>query len=287
MSFWHRVLGVLLNPAVVIHGLKIIAIIVVAAVINLAANRALQRLASRAQAGEGARVIEGRRAATAVGLVGSVIRWTIFIIAAIMILREIGLDIGPILAGAGIVGLAVAFGSQTLVRDLVSGFFIALEGQLAVGDSAEINGLYGVVDEIGLRTTRLILPGGSVQYFANGAITSIKRYPTGAAPYVVTVPAARDKLEPTRDAAQSILADLDAEQGLFASPVVVRDVLDLAAYGPVIRLAAQVLPAAKTAFEANVGPRITALLAERGLALPEGRQVVVQPDFASAEQRGG
>jgi small conductance mechanosensitive channel len=287
MSLWHRVLRVLSDPAVVGHGVKIIVIIVVAAIVSLVANRALRRLAGRARQVEGVAVIEGRRAVTAVSLIGSVVRWTVLVIAAITILRECGLDIGPLLAGAGIVGLAVAFGSQALVRDLVSGLFIALEGQLAVGDKAEVNGLYGVVDEIGLRTTRLLLPGGSVQYFANGAITSIKRYPAGAAPYVVSVPAARDKIAETRDAARSILADLDAEQGLFANPVAVRDVLELATYGAVIRFAAQVLPAAKAAFEANVAARVTTLLAERGLVLPEGRQVVVQPEIASAEKAVG
>jgi small conductance mechanosensitive channel len=284
MSLWHRVIQAMPVEKLIAQSLKIAAIIVGALVVNLLASRALRRLGARAQAVEELRVVEGRRAVTVVGLARSVVRWTLFLIAVVMILREVGINPTPILAGAGIVGLAVGFGSQTLVRDIVSGFFIILEGQLALGDKAEINGVYGVVEDIGLRTTRTVSPGGLVRYFANGAITSITRYPTGAAPYLISVPAAPDKVEQTREAVKSILADLQAEQELFAKPPGVRDVLQLATYGPVIRFAAEVLPAARALFEANAGARITTLLAERGCAIPQGRQLAIQPDFAAVEQ---
>jgi len=282
VSLWHRVIEAVPVEKLVAQSLKIAAIIVGALVVNLLASRALRRLGARAQAVEELRVVESRRAITAVRLAGSVVRWTLFLIAVVMILREVGINPTPILAGAGIIGLAVGFGSQALVRDVVSGFFIILEGQLAVGDKAEINGVYGVVDEIGLRTTRMVSPGGLVRYFANGAITSITRYPAGAAPYLICVPATPDKVEQTREAVRSILADLNAEQGLFADTPGVRDVLELLTYGPVIRFAAGVLPAAKARFEADSAARITALLAERGLAIPQGRHLAIQPDIAGA-----
>jgi len=284
MSLWQRITHAVRVEDLMAQGAKIAAIIVGALVINFLINRALRRLEARAPALKAAGVVERRQAVTAIGLAGSVARWTLFVVAAIMVLRELGINIIPILAGASIVGLAVGFGSQTLVRDVVSGFFIILEGQLAVGDKAEINGVYGVVDEIGLRTTRLAAPGGQIRYFANGAIANITRYPGGSAPYVIAVPAARDKVEQTRDAAAGILADLGTAHGYFASAPAVRDVLDLPDYGPVIRFNALVLPGAKAAFEANAVARITALLADRGLAVPAGRDVGVQSDAAPAEQ---
>jgi small conductance mechanosensitive channel len=283
MSLWERMVAKYPPEMLFAHGLKIAGIVVGALVVSFLAGRALRRLEQRAELAEATKVLEARRAVTAVGLAASVVRWAIFLVATIMVLGELGISAGPILAGAGIVGLAVGFGAQNLVRDIVSGFFIILEGQLAVGDKAEINAVYGVVDEIGLRTTRLIAPGGQIRYFSNGAIASIVRYPDGAAPYLLTVPAAADKVEETREVVKGILADLQAEQGLFADAPGVRDMLDLPTYGPVIRLTAAVLPARRAAFETNTAARITALLAERGLAIPARRQVTIQPDIAGVE----
>ena len=94
-------------------------------------------------------------------------------IATLMILRELGADIGPVLAGAGIAGLAVGFGAQTLVRDIISGFFLILEDQVRVGDVAAINGQGGLVEAINLRTIVLRDFEGTVHTFPNGAITTL------------------------------------------------------------------------------------------------------------------
>jgi small-conductance mechanosensitive channel len=283
MSFWQHIVHNHPPEVLAAQGLKIVGIIIGALIVNFLAGRALRRVESRAQAVD-TRVVERRRAATAVGLAASVVRWALFAVAAVMILRELGVDPTPILAGAGIVGLAVGFGSQTLVRDIVSGFLIIVEGQLAVGDKAEINGVYGIVDDIGLRTTRLMSPGGQIRYFSNGAITAITRYPEGTVPYIIAVPSLPDKISETRDAALRILADYDVEQRLLVGSPQVTEMLDLPTYGPVVHIRALVRPAGKASFEANVAPRITALLGEGGLAIPEGRQVTVQADVASAEQ---
>ena len=90
-----------------------------------------------------------------------------------MILRELNLDITPILTGAGIVGLAVGFGAQTLVKDVISGFFLILENQVRVGDVAAINGTGGQVEAISLRTIVLRDGSGTVHVFPNGSITTL------------------------------------------------------------------------------------------------------------------
>jgi small conductance mechanosensitive channel len=100
----------------------------------------------------------------------SIIIWAVFIM---ILLRKINIDIAPILAGAGIIGLAVGFGSQELVRDLISGFFILFENQIRTGDVAIINGTGGLVEKIELRTITLRDLSGVVHIFQNGKINTI------------------------------------------------------------------------------------------------------------------
>jgi len=101
---------------------------------------------------------------------GKIIVWTIFLM---IILKKLGIDIGPILAGAGILGLAVGFGAQELVRDFISGFFILLENQVRAGDVAIINGTGGLVEKIELRTITLRDFSGVVHVFQNGKINTL------------------------------------------------------------------------------------------------------------------
>lgn len=109
-----------------------------------------------------------------VDTLGSVIRYlftiVIFMVATMMILRELGVEIGPILAAAGIVGLAVGFGAQKLVQDVISGFFILMEDQIRVGDIVQISGKSGLVERVTLRMTILRDLSGHVHYVRNGNI---------------------------------------------------------------------------------------------------------------------
>ncbi len=111
----------------------------------------------------------------------------VFAIALMMILKEVGMDIAPIIAGAGIVGLAVGFGAQNLVRDIISGFFIIMENQVRVGDVAVINGTGGLVEEINLRTIVLRDLEGTVHVFPNGTINTLSNKSKGWSRYVIDV----------------------------------------------------------------------------------------------------
>ncbi len=97
----------------------------------------------------------------------------VWVIAIVMALDQIGLDITPIIASAGIVGLAVGFGAQNLVRDVINGFFIILENQVSVGDVAVVNGTGGLVEAISFRTITLRDLSGTVHIFPNGTITTL------------------------------------------------------------------------------------------------------------------
>ena len=123
---------------------------------------------------------------------------TVFIvgIAVLMILREFQIDIAPVLTGAGIAGLAVGFGAQTLVRDVISGFFLLLENQVRVGDVAAINGTPGLVEEINLRTIVLRDSEGTVHVFPNGGITTLANRTMDFSYYVIDLPVSyRDDTE--------------------------------------------------------------------------------------------
>lgn len=109
-------------------------------------------------------------------------------IGVLMVLRELQLDIAPVLTGAGIVGLAVGFGAQTLVRDIISGFFMILENQLRVGDVAAINGTGGLVEAINLRTIVLRDQEGTVHVFPNGAINTLANRTKDYSYYVIELP---------------------------------------------------------------------------------------------------
>ncbi|HUY80253.1 MAG TPA: mechanosensitive ion channel family protein [Acidobacteriaceae bacterium] len=125
-----------------------------------------------------------KRAATIGGILRKSLGVGIWILAIVMALKEAGFDIGPILAGAGILGLAVGFGAQNLVHDVISGMFMLLENQIRVNDVAVLNGTGGLVEAIHLRTTVLRGQDGTVHVFRNGAINTLSNMTFGYSYYV-------------------------------------------------------------------------------------------------------
>jgi small conductance mechanosensitive channel len=142
-------------------------------------------------------------------------------IASLMVLRELNVDIMPILTGAGIVGLAVGFGAQTLVKDLIAGFFLILENQVRVGDVATINGTGGLVEAINLRTVVLRDLEGAVHVFPNGSIATLANRTKDFSYYVVDVGVAHKE---DTDTVTDVLRDVGAE--LAADPRYQRAVLE-------------------------------------------------------------
>jgi small conductance mechanosensitive channel len=114
-----------------------------------------------------------KRINTLIAIAQSVTVIIIWSILVMIFLKKFGVDIGPVLAGAGIIGLAVGFGAQELVRDFISGFFLLLENQIRTGDVAIINGTGGLVEKIELRTITLRDFSGVVHIFQNGKINSL------------------------------------------------------------------------------------------------------------------
>lgn len=132
-------------------------------------------------------VERAKRARTVGSLVRNVLTAIVLSLAGLTILRELGVDIMPVVTGAGILGLAVGFGAQTLVRDAISGFFLIFENHLRVGDVAEIEGTGGIVEAIHLRTTVLRDLEGTVHVFPNGSFGRFSNRTKEFSYYVIDV----------------------------------------------------------------------------------------------------
>ena len=163
---------------IIFSGLRILLILIVVWIglhlVRKALDKLYSRLASQDRAKDQIAAGEAaKRADTIVRLLRQGVYVVVWLMAGLIVLREIGMDIAPILASAGIVGLAVGFGAQNLVRDVISGFFIILENQARVGDVAIINGEAGIIEAINFRTTILRDLSGTVHVFSNGAISSL------------------------------------------------------------------------------------------------------------------
>lgn len=115
------------------------------------------------------------------------------LIMVMLIFGEFGFDVRPLLAGASVLGLAIGFGAQSLVKDVMTGFFIILEDQFAVGDVIQTGTLRGTVEMIGLRSTRLVSSTGEVHIIPNGIFTNVTNYSVGNSVAIVDVPFSTDK----------------------------------------------------------------------------------------------
>lgn len=155
-------------------GLRILLIALLTSLSLRAARAGIRRLERHLSDTHGTQTLElAKRARTLGDLLRNLAHMVILAIAALMVLRELNVDIMPILTGAGIMGLAIGFGAQTLVKDVISGFFLILEDQIRVGDMAEINGAIGMVEAIHLRTIVLRDMRGAVHVFPCGGVTTL------------------------------------------------------------------------------------------------------------------
>jgi moderate conductance mechanosensitive channel len=118
----------------------------------------------------------GLRFRTLGGLLENIVRWLLVFVVLVIVLKELGIDVRGLLVSAGLVGLAIGLGAQTLIRDLIAGLFMLFEGVMAVGDVIEAGGHRGTVESIGLRVTRFRLPDGSLRIVPNGQLTDFVNF---------------------------------------------------------------------------------------------------------------
>ncbi|MCA1691794.1 MAG: mechanosensitive ion channel family protein [Acidimicrobiales bacterium] len=261
--------------------LEILLILIAAKVVSRVgarvASRSVQRLVSRSVRG----LVSPQsttRAETLAGVVASLIRIFVWTVAVLVIIDKLGINLGPLLAGASIVGVAVGFGAQSLVRDFLSGFFVLAEDQFGVGDVITVLDVTGTVEEVNLRITRLRAFDGTVWFVPNGEIRKVGNAAKEWTRAVVDVPIAPSAdvtaaLTAIRDEVSGISEEEDWAEALLEEPEVL-GVETALTEGFTIRVAVKARPGDKARVARELRARIGGRLRRDGL-LP--REVTERP----------
>lgn len=196
-AFW-------INAGIVL--IKIAVILLIGRLIIFAVNKSIDKVLER----ESKVAQRTRRVVTMGRLLKNVASYVVYFITAMVVLPMLGINIGPLLAGAGVLGLAIGFGAQSLVKDVITGFFIVLEDQFAVGDVIQTGTYKGTVELIGLRTTRLKTWTGEVHIIPNGLIAQVTNYSLNHSLAVVDVDLPIDyKIDETEESIRAMLEKLE------------------------------------------------------------------------------
>ena len=188
-TFWSDALVLVLTRAWAIAKILIFFVVVRWIAYRLV-DRVLDALCSRDRGGP--TPANAGRVRTLGSLIKSTVSYVLIFISGVMLLRVFDVDVAPVLTAAGVVGLAVGFGAQKLVRDIISGFFIVLENQYAVGDYVTVGAITGTVVELGMRTTQIRDDVGKLVIIANGDITLVTNHSRGPIQSILEVSVAPD-----------------------------------------------------------------------------------------------
>ena len=210
-------------------------------------------------------------------LLNSILTYGIFFIAGLMILETFRINTTAILASVGVLGLAVGFGAQNLVKDIISGFFIIFEDQFRVGEFVEAGGATGVVEEIGLRTTKIKRWTGHLEILPNGEITKVVNYSRNNMLAICVVGIA---YEMDLDKAQEVLRKISEkayqEIDAIVEVPIVQGVVALADSSVNVRVIATTLPGEQWEIERELLGRFKKGLDEAGIEIPYPRRVIYQ-----------
>jgi len=259
------------------HGWELASTFLIAVVLTVVSRRWVSRYRKRARSGgDDAEGRRRRRTATVVGLLSGivvVIAWAVFVLT---LLKAMGVDITPIIASAGIVGIALGFGAQSLVRDTISGLFIFLEGQFDVGDIVDLTTpggtVSGTVEALNLRTTAVRQYDGSLSTIPNGLIEVTNNRTRGWGRAVVDVPVALDEdPEHVRKVLEELVHEVASQPPfdtwLRQEPQVL-GVTQLTDVAQVMRIAAETAPSHRVDVERLLRAKVVARMSERGIKSP-------------------
>lgn len=200
-------------------GVRILVIFVAALVLLKLATIIKTKMRAMMSRSEGDIEFE-KRSGTLSGVVHWILRVVILAVAIFMLLGEFGVNLGPVLAAAGVVGLAVGFGAQNLVQDFISGFFILLEDQIRVGDVVQVGDKGGFVEKVTLRMVILRGQDGSVHFIRNGKIDVVTNMTKEFSHYVIAIGVAYRE---NTDEVIKVLQGIDAE--MRQDPAYMNDIL--------------------------------------------------------------
>jgi small conductance mechanosensitive channel len=231
-----------------------------------------------------------QRAATMGTLLKSIVSGVVFTVVALMAISELGYDIAPLIASAGIIGVALGFGSQALVKDFLSGIFMIFEDQYGVGDVVDLGEASGTVEAVSLRVTRLRDVNGTVWYVRNGEILRVGNMSQNWARTVLDVTVGyKEDLVRVRRTLEEVAHDLwDDEdfKGLIIEEPEVWGVESLGVDGIVVRVTLKTAPMEQWGVARAMRERVKARFEHEGIDLAVAQRVMWQesaPSAASAE----
>jgi len=252
---------------------RIIGIIVGAFVLLRIVNLAVIQMERLVQDSDPDTISEAEKRAKTLGKIINSIGFVLVLGVTIMlVLDEFGINIMPIITGAGIAGLAVGFGAQNLVRDVISGFFLILEDQIRVGDVAQINGTGGTVEAIKLRTTILRDMNGTVHIFPNGEIKAVANMTKEFSYYVINVGIAyKENVDSVMEVLKAIGTELEQapEFGIFIlDPLEILGVDDFGNSQVTIKIRIKTKPLKQWVVGRELRRRIKNTFDSKGIVIP-------------------
>lgn len=231
---------------VVADGLRILLILVLAVAVLRAGRRLLARFEKRLQVEDNQAGRSLHRSRTLALVSRSALGIVVWTLAVLQILLVLGFDLGPLIASAGIAGIALGFGAQSLVRDFLTGFFVLLEDQYALGDAIEIDGAAGVVERFTFRLTSVRALDGTLHHISNGQIKLVSNSSAGWSKAIIDVGVAYDedlvKVRSALDRAGSALAEDPQVGPLMIGPVEFLGVETFGKSEVVVRVALKTVP---------------------------------------------
>ncbi|MBL7053096.1 MAG: mechanosensitive ion channel family protein [Candidatus Portnoybacteria bacterium] len=271
-----------LMPWLLFHGLKILAILIGAFLIRRFARVVIEKIIRKAIVANNflSPEAEKKREDTLISVFEGTFRAIIWIVAALMIIAELGVNIGPLLAGAGVIGLAIGFGAQYIIRDFFTGLFIILENQYRVGDVVCIKDICGEVENINLRMTILRDVDGAVHHIPNGEIKIATNKTKGFARVNLVIGVAYDAdLEKVKQVinqvGQDMIKDSEWKDKIIKAPEFIR-VENFSASSVDIKISGEVKPLEQWAILGELRKRIKLAFDKQGIEIPFPQRVVRQ-----------
>lgn len=272
-EIWDRLISDELWVTIGVASVKIVLILILTAVFIKVGKLAIKnifRVRSRSPF-----KISQRRETTLSKLLENVLTYVVYFVAIIMILSALTVNITGLLAGAGIVGLAVGFGAQNLVRDVITGFFIIFEDQFSVGDFIRVGALEGNVEEIGLRTTKIKNWTGELHIIPNGNIAEVTNFSIHNSIAVVDVSIAyEENIEEAEKVISELLQTMPQKYEELVTPPDLLGVQTLGASDVVMRIVAECTPMQHWAMARNIRKDVKLVLDKHGIEIPFPRMVM-------------
>lgn len=258
-------------------GLRIVLIVIGMVVLLALVRRAVARFRGL-YSGTLPSPAQVKRADTLTHVTRDVARAVVLAVGGMMILSEVGVDLKPLLAAAGLGGLAIGFGGQSLVKDLISGFFILLEDSIRVGDVVEIAGVSGLVEEVKLRTITLRDLAGNVHVVPNGVIEKVKNMTKGYSYYVMDVGVAyRENVDEVMVVLKEIAAELQTDPAFgvdILAPLEMLGVDQFADSAVIIKCRIKTNPIQQWRIGREMNRRIKKTFDAKGIEIPFPHQTI-------------